>query len=47
MLLEYHMESDTVLGLPTVKDQTNTHLNMVKEYFHLLNSPNIAPMVAS
>lgn len=35
MLLEYHVESDTVLGLPTVKDQNNTSLNTVKEYFSL------------
>lgn len=26
MLLEYHMELDTVLGLPTIKDQNDTHL---------------------
>lgn len=35
MHLEYYVESDTVLGLPTVKGQNNTSLNMVSETFSL------------
>lgn len=36
MLLEYHVESDTVSGLPTVKHQNYASLNVVEGYFALM-----------